>query len=403
MQRGEEIKKKEARRDEEGDDRISDLPLQLRAAIVCLLPVEEAVRTTVLSKSWTHVWTHFNHLALNMDPDKLCRRRLNGRDTQPFKSLLDSLARLNVGIRSLTLSRARGTLIQQLVDADDEHYYSSDHQWSLFSKFLEVLDLWNAQLMAPIIASERPLPFQRCTNLRTLKLSKVSLQVHRLEAEIFPNCNLLESMSLHCCGLLGLRSLRREVFSISAPINLKSLGLHGVRLKGADFLSIKAPGLRNLALNNTYFYYYTKVIDDVPEFSFALDAPELVALQVHGIKFDAPPYPQYDGPSKFYYLTCTHILRLFFLSSSPQVQQSTQFRSLRSLSSDLDLNDAGDRALLLRILKLSPSLERLYISIPHHKKSRTEVPKSSFARVNLNMAITHRKTLRILEITSFHA
>lgn len=101
-------------------------------------------------------------------------------------------------------------------------------------------------------------------------------------------------------------------------MNLKSLELDRVGLKGATALQIKAPGLSDLALHNLHvFYSITKSEFDMPAFGLALDTPQLVALQVHGMALDAPFYPgNQSGRIRYYYLASTHILHCF---TGPQV------------------------------------------------------------------------------------
>ncbi|XP_017244576.1 F-box/FBD/LRR-repeat protein At1g13570 [Daucus carota subsp. sativus] len=43
-------------------DRISELPRNVQETILCFLPIEEAVRTSILSKNWRHCWTTMPHL-----------------------------------------------------------------------------------------------------------------------------------------------------------------------------------------------------------------------------------------------------------------------------------------------------------------------------------------------------
>ncbi|KAJ1685336.1 hypothetical protein LUZ63_016726 [Rhynchospora breviuscula] len=54
-------------------DRLSSLPLDIKTSILGLLPIEDAVRTSSLSHSWRHVWTHLSSLYFNIsfpdDPD----------------------------------------------------------------------------------------------------------------------------------------------------------------------------------------------------------------------------------------------------------------------------------------------------------------------------------------------
>lgn len=43
-------------------DRISELPRNVQETILCFMPIEDAVRTSILSKKWRHCWTMMPHL-----------------------------------------------------------------------------------------------------------------------------------------------------------------------------------------------------------------------------------------------------------------------------------------------------------------------------------------------------
>lgn len=58
------------------EDRISELPPNVQETILCLLPIEDAVRTSVLSKKWRNCWTMmpqliFDYYFVNRIMDKL--------------------------------------------------------------------------------------------------------------------------------------------------------------------------------------------------------------------------------------------------------------------------------------------------------------------------------------------
>ncbi|KAJ3701271.1 hypothetical protein LUZ61_004976 [Rhynchospora tenuis] len=53
-------------------DRLSALPLEIKTSILRLLPIEDAVRTSSLSQSWRHIWTHLSSLCFLLSfPDDL--------------------------------------------------------------------------------------------------------------------------------------------------------------------------------------------------------------------------------------------------------------------------------------------------------------------------------------------
>ena len=48
-------------------DRISSLPPTIIESILCLLPIQEAARTSVLSKEWRYIWTKIPKLVFDED------------------------------------------------------------------------------------------------------------------------------------------------------------------------------------------------------------------------------------------------------------------------------------------------------------------------------------------------
>ncbi|KAJ1699507.1 hypothetical protein LUZ63_008019 [Rhynchospora breviuscula] len=52
-------------------DRISFLPLEIKLSILSRLRIKHAVRTSVLARSWRHIWTHLSCLRLNSEQDPL--------------------------------------------------------------------------------------------------------------------------------------------------------------------------------------------------------------------------------------------------------------------------------------------------------------------------------------------
>lgn len=55
-------------------DRISSLPPTIIETILCLLPIQEAARTSILSKEWRYKWTKIPELEFNEDTFKVSKR-----------------------------------------------------------------------------------------------------------------------------------------------------------------------------------------------------------------------------------------------------------------------------------------------------------------------------------------
>ncbi|KAK4362110.1 hypothetical protein RND71_017351 [Anisodus tanguticus] len=70
----------------EGDreDRISDLPRNVIDRILVLLPVQDAARTCVLSKSWRYIWTMLPSLVLD---NQFCHELIGKSDLKNIKFL----------------------------------------------------------------------------------------------------------------------------------------------------------------------------------------------------------------------------------------------------------------------------------------------------------------------------
>lgn len=240
-------------------------------------------------------------------------------------------------------------------------------QRGLFGEFLEVLELSRCKF-----APSAGIPFERCTKLKSLKLCGVSIGAQVLDSQLFPNCSLLETLSMSSSVIRGVahltaRSASRSVARFSANSRLKSLDLHTVHLTGVTQVSIKAPGLTILTLDDLSVSNFRF---DMSKFSFALDAPEIVALQVRGsgtaLEGQSARYP-HD-----HYLTSAHVLQLFTdqnIVDGKKAGVLGRFQRLQSLFTDLDLKDARNAALLCRFLKLCHQSTRLYITTYTRRKA----------------------------------
>ncbi|WOG96066.1 hypothetical protein DCAR_0415396 [Daucus carota subsp. sativus] len=76
------------------EDRISKLPQNVRETILCFMPIEDAVRTSILSKKWRHCWTMMPHLIFDEEFVNRILRKL-GRDGDDRLNAYGLVSRIN--------------------------------------------------------------------------------------------------------------------------------------------------------------------------------------------------------------------------------------------------------------------------------------------------------------------
>ena len=76
------------------EDRISELPQNVRETILCFMPIEDAVRTSILSKKWRHCWTMMPHLIFDEEFVNRMLRKL-GRDGDDRLNAYGLASRIN--------------------------------------------------------------------------------------------------------------------------------------------------------------------------------------------------------------------------------------------------------------------------------------------------------------------
>ncbi|XP_071712348.1 putative F-box/FBD/LRR-repeat protein At4g13965 [Rutidosis leptorrhynchoides] len=277
-----------------------NVPVDLIHRIQSMLPVEEAARTCVLSKTWSHAWSTIPHLRFHLTSEFANEEK--ERDYIKFMDrTMSKYAQHNIPIESLKLklnnklashlaNKRIPTVAAQSCLKELSIRIESDSDLILpdeifFGKNLHTLSLSDIRL-SPIETVSRN-PVINCVNLRVLELLYVEISEEVLDT-LFSNCVLLEKIDLTfrsdmktfkvrnfrylqelklrtqvpldvlkiddvpnlCLFLYDVFSESIKTFNMASLMSVTKLSLHGVTIDVhfLDMIKLKLPSLEILDL-----------------------------------------------------------------------------------------------------------------------------------------------------------
>ncbi|EYU30194.1 hypothetical protein MIMGU_mgv1a025049mg, partial [Erythranthe guttata] len=291
-------------------DRISELPKHILQRVLYFLSQKDAVRTSVLSKSWRNIWC----TRPNLDLRRYCDQRLSLEEFhlciwlkknwyQELVSLLEKwIPRLtNMGVKEFRLS---------ICSEGHPIYYDLDLPCVVFEpESLQHLHVQRFKLDHKAV--ERIVLLK---NLRSLRLQEINIEDEEVFQKIISNCPSIETMRIENCEgsrninvgnlrrlkdfhssgyNLGVANTERSCFEIShqsiesifithgnllfhkgAEFRfLDDLRLRGVRLLPDNLSSCKFPSLKRLVLN---------YCDGFEVIELFIDAPKIKSFEYEG-------------------------------------------------------------------------------------------------------------------------
>ncbi|XP_023642224.1 F-box protein At1g80960 isoform X2 [Capsella rubella] len=217
----------------ENVDWISTLPNDLLLVILSRLSTEEAVRTSVVSKRWEHVWKHMSHIALDMrkkvtssnntlDVTKrvapLMTKIINNHRGHLESCVIDSYTNgmLNTWIDSLTgVRQTKHLTLRRHVGEEKWQNSCRDFPQNSFS----FASLTSLSLFSYTLRTSHS--FNDCQNLKTLKLWVTFASEAGIFNRILASCPSLEVLVLGVgCfkkgGPLKIDNKRLKLLKVSA-------------------------------------------------------------------------------------------------------------------------------------------------------------------------------------------
>ncbi|XP_060185026.1 F-box/FBD/LRR-repeat protein At1g13570-like isoform X2 [Lycium barbarum] len=318
----------------EGDreDRISDLPRNVIDRILELLPVQDAARTSILSRKWRYIWAMLPSLVL----DVYLYLGLRRKSRSNFKEAVDDILLMHMG-----------NIVKFVLDA-----YVLDDSEACFSSYDKsaVIDRW-------VLYVTR-------NGVKELALCMSDDNTYRLPPSIF-NCLTLTQLMLSYCvfkppnSLVGFQNLITLALSkitfvpttsfcvIKAP-RLASLTLIGCH--GTQYLNIVSPGLESLDIYDSFYYILLNCFMNCKNL-------RVVRVGIDGVV----SYPEHNEKSTLEKLLVS--VPALELLSKDIVPNGLPFtlNCLWHLVLTVDFDKLGPICCALQLIKNSPNLSKLEI------------------------------------------
>lgn len=400
---------------EEIPNYIDALPEPVLSSIISLLPVQEAVATSVLSRKWENLWRYLSHLDIN--PVKIMekereRNQIGERPRRVKQDFLDSIPvidhilecqksdlisfriihRENVAsfwthmIKWIEFLKEKKR-IEKLVLKNDVRLHlrrngSSNGKARITfpSRFFDCGTLNSLELGKYILVDATP--FEGCVNLVTLVLDSVTVSDGTLNA-ILSNSTSLENLTIKCC--VGLKSV--EIYKET----LKHVEIQ--LLKVSEFKLI-AENLLVLAVNN--LLCFTENV--------AIYCPSIRVLRAHW----TPNKDCYENTVKYVIHhkildQCSGLLEIGSIGNLLSRElNGSPLENLRELYICFDLDDIKLKVLLRFIFSVSPHLRKLELTnqpTPSELINPLQPENISWDKMELHDCVSHQ--LKIVRIKGF--
>ncbi|XP_017980359.1 PREDICTED: putative F-box protein At1g67390 [Theobroma cacao] len=372
-----------------GPDLISRLPDTLLSEIVSQLPVDEAVRTSILSRRWKSLWRYVSRL--DFDPNRMMKpsKRIlyqekknlhrHGIDNCLNHDVEKELFHAVMMIDKVLFSHRCNLTSCKIIHFPDSCKYGQLKKWieflvsekgiqelaftceefpfqqNVMGRFTDLkLSLPSGIFSGTTLHAlelthytlENDSPFDHCHNLRTLKLKWLFLTTETLDG-IISSCAFLEHLSLSFCTGFD------RVWIVSDHVKTVEL----------EYLDVHEIYLSTMSLG-------VLVLDTLkcPPKKLVINAPKLKV-------FCAYCNGEEEGPHHFlkdHELVkvaeilehCCGLLRPGNDQSYHLKDDSSLFENLCTLSIDLDLNNIREVLVLAVVLRVCTHLKQLEINIP---------------------------------------
>ncbi|KAM5569310.1 F-box/LRR-repeat protein, partial [Rosa sericea] len=257
-----------SKRGKRTEDRISQLPHDIRVHILSYIPTVYSVRTTVLSKRWNNLWTFVPTLDLDQqDYSKHGHRTRNSFDK--FAKFVDGALSLHNSstIRKFRLHIHTNSYYDHLQETD----FSRIRNWISTAMRYEVSELEPSfspnQRLGEQIELKLPRRVFSCKTLEVLKVDSNCITYPPTNPGCFPSLKFADikatnrdnsSMRKLFCNCPVLEELRIDAnrYFYDTELSISAPELRTLRTSISVDISINAPKLENLVVYSSGFTKY---------------------------------------------------------------------------------------------------------------------------------------------------
>ncbi|GJT44425.1 F-box/FBD/LRR-repeat protein [Tanacetum coccineum] len=230
-------------------DRLGNLPSSIIESILCLVPIQEAARTSILSREWMYRWTKIPNLVFEEDTFQVST--VDGAES----SILDQILKQPIKRRTMDKKSKLIYAICQVLLIHD----GPINEFTLSLAHSTLVTLTDLHLIR--CGFHLPPTFNGFRSLTSLYLEEVIISTRTLQ-HLFSNCPLLKTVILDIrnpciSGSIG-GPTSSAIFECLPVIETFSISFHLIRAFGAidkvpRELSITLIHLKYLRLDGVYF------------------------------------------------------------------------------------------------------------------------------------------------------
>lgn len=235
----------------ESVDCISKLPNDILLMILSRLSTEEAIRTSVVSRRWEHVWKHMSHLVLDMRK-KVMKSNNNLDFSNQVSSLMTKVIKNHRGhLESCVIDHYTNGMLntwtQSLTSVKQTKHLTLRHHNDLMI-YEDLIDLPTNSFSYPGLTSLSlssyffitSRSFDRCQDLKTLKLTDM----------LSPDVGVFNKV-LASCPALEVLVLDINCFRESGPLRIENNRLKLLKMSlcfRVNGIVVSSPSLHILAM-----------------------------------------------------------------------------------------------------------------------------------------------------------
>ncbi|WOL08852.1 F-box/LRR-repeat protein [Canna indica] len=385
-------------------DRISNLPDHLLQSILSLIPLKSAVRTSILSRRWRHLWQHSlvssatldfgGDFASSQSPKDFAATvawylRLHGDQKldrlrflfAPFDLFLPDIDTWIAAAARKEVKELELDLSQGILSCVDGHYIDGRQPYLLPESLFRCEALTHLSLSRCDFDDD--VRFGSFGHLSSLNLSHVNVTDEMLES-LLADCPLLESLSLRNCQ-------RLDAIRILGPPRLRLRELTLVDCFNAYEVEISAPKLQS-------FRYFGRLfdLDEFDNISKLVDAQILLTTD----EYDEYGFIEFISHfSKVQVLTLcsttlTHLANEKFEGGDLQIL----FPNLQELQLVMESMTEEHLSSIYDFLEFCPSpfLEKLFVQLPRDVQESVDIRHLTTARQGPpDVPFNHLKVIKI--------